>query len=408
MIYNHEQMESLRELFRIGNGPSSSHTIGPANAAKNFYKQSVDAKRFNVKLYGSLAATGKGHMTDLAIHKALDFKETTFEWYPNETVGDHPNVMIFEAFDYSGKIINTWQGYSVGGGAVRAHNQNNKSNCIYLQSKLTEILNFCDIKGISFWEYVELNEGSLIWEFLAQILEAMFLAIDQGIVSEGVLPGGLGVSRKAGAIWRKSNISGENFLTKGILPALALAVAEENACGNQVVTAPTCGASGVVPAVLKYIQLQIPTTDMQLLRALAVAGLIGNSIKHNGSISGAEVGCQGEIGSACAMAAAAATHLLGGTNRQIEYAAEMGLEHHLGLTCDPVGGLVQIPCIERNAFAATRAMDCARYALISDGSHRVSFDDVVRVMKQTGHDLPSLYRETSSGGLAKAYKNGWS
>ena len=232
----------------------------------------------------------------------------------------------------------------------------------------------------------------------------MRAATDRGLEAEGVLPGGLGVSRKAAIIRRKILLNGENFLQKGMLPAYALAVAEENAAGGVVVTAPTCGSAGVVPAVLRYLRDQLPCPDQTMLHALATAGFIGNLIKYNASISGARVGCQGEIGAACAMASAGAVQLLGGTIRQIEYAAEMGLEHHLGLTCDPVGGLVQIPCIERNAFAAARAVDSANYALFSDGSHRVSFDEVVEVMEQTGHDLPSLYRETSGGGLAKFYR----
>jgi L-serine dehydratase len=229
-------------------------------------------------------------------------------------------------------------------------------------------------------------------------------SIQRGLQAEGVLPGGLGVSRKASVYFRKIKLNGADFLKHGFLPAYALAVAEENATGGLIVTSPTCGSGGVLPAVLKHVQDHMDCSEAVIWRALATAGLIGNLIKTNASISGAEVGCQGEIGSACAMAATAATQILGGTIRQIEYAAEMGLEHHLGLTCDPVNGLVQIPCIERNAFAATRAMDCATYALYSDGSHRVSFDEVVQVMKQTGHDLPSLYRETSSGGLALTYR----
>jgi L-serine dehydratase len=379
--------------------------MAPSNAAKAFRQTTLTAAKYNVKLFGSLAATGKGHLTDVAISNAFWPVETTFEWYPEKTIGKYPNPMIFEAYDSSPNCLSVWQGYSIGGGAIRAEGDDPKENCIYVHSKLTDILSVCDSKGITFWEYVELYEGEQIWEFLDTILDQMHKTLTQGLSTEGVLPGGLGVARKASAMWRKSTLIGENFLQKGMLPAYALAVAEENACGNLVVTAPTCGASGVLPAVIKYVEDQIPTSRIQLSRALAVAGLIGNSIKYNASISGAEVGCQGEIGAACAMAAGAAVQLMGGTNRQIEYAAEMGLEHHLGLTCDPVAGLVQIPCIERNAFAATRALDCARFALFSDGNHRVSFDDVVKVMKQTGHDIPHLYRETAAGGLAKAYKH---
>ncbi len=229
-------------------------------------------------------------------------------------------------------------------------------------------------------------------------------AIARGLTTEGVLPGGLGVPRKASVYWRKAQLSGPHLQRAGKLAGYALAVAEENAASGVVVTAPTCGSAGVLPAVLRYLQEILNVNKALILRALATAGLIGNLVKHNGSISGAEVGCQGEVGTACAMAAGAAAQLMGGTARQIEYAAEMGLEHHLGLTCDPVAGLVQIPCIERNIFAASRALTCADYALFSDGSHRIPFDEIVTVMRQTGHDLPSLYRETANGGLAAAYR----
>nr|WP_231854253.1 L-serine ammonia-lyase, iron-sulfur-dependent, subunit alpha [Anaerolinea thermophila] len=262
----------------------------------------------------------------------------------------------------------------------------------------------CIRYGKTFWEYVIEIEGNELWEYLREVNRVMHQAIQRGIDTEGVLPGGLGLPRRAWNFYRKISLSGGYLVKEGYMPAYALAVAEENAAGGLVVTAPTCGSSGVLPAVIKHIEDTIPTTEPQVLRAIATAGLIGNLVKENASISGAEVGCQGEIGTACAMAAAAAAQLMGGSVRQIEYAAEMGLEHHLGLTCDPVNGLVQIPCIERNVFAATRALDCATFACYSDGNHRVSFDEVVHVMKQTGHDLPSLYRETAVGGLATAYR----
>jgi L-serine dehydratase len=269
---------------------------------------------------------------------------------------------------------------------------------------MTDILKYCAQTGKALWEYVQDREDPEIWGYLDHIWQAMQAAIERGLHAEGVLPGGLGVARKAWSFYRQISLNGNSFMNEGFLPAYALAVAEENAASGVVVTAPTCGSSGVLPAVLRHVQEHIDSRPETTLRALATAGLIGNLVKHNASISGAEVGCQGEIGVACAMAAGAAAQLLGGTPRQVEYAAEMGLEHHLGLTCDPVDGLVQIPCIERNVFAAARAMSCARYACFTDGSHRVSFDEVVRVMKQTGHDLPPLYRETSTGGLAKAYR----
>ncbi|MCX7707192.1 MAG: L-serine ammonia-lyase, iron-sulfur-dependent, subunit alpha, partial [Anaerolineae bacterium] len=293
--------------------------------------------------------------------------------------------------------------YSAGGGAL-AQEGDPPPPAVYDLDTLAAILERCKQTGQALWEYVEEREGKYIWPFLRQILEAMRAAIARGLEREGVLPGGLGVARRAWAIYRRMTMHGNPPNRFELLYAYALAVAEENASGGLVVTAPTCGSSGVVPAVLRYVQEITRCSDDALLRALATAGLIGNLVKHNASISGAEVGCQGEVGTACAMAAAAAAQLFGGTVRQIEYAAEMALEHNLGLTCDPVAGIVQIPCIERNAFAASMAFNCADYALLSDGSHRVPFDDVVAVMWETGHNLPSLYRETASGGLAEAYR----
>jgi L-serine dehydratase len=254
------------------------------------------------------------------------------------------------------------------------------------------------------WEYVEACEGDGIWDLLAADWLAMQEAIERGLATEGRLPGGIGVSRKARSLARKAELFDEPLERRGLLAAFAFAVAEENAAGGIVVTAPTCGSSGVVPAVLRSMTSMVECTQTDLLHALATAGLIGNLVKHNASISGAEIGCQGEIGTACAMAAAAATQLYGGTIHQIEYAAEMGIEHHLGLTCDPVAGLVQIPCIERNASAAMRALDAAQFSLLLDGTHLISFDDVVSVMRETGQALPSLYRETAEGGLARVYQ----
>ncbi|KPL78695.1 serine dehydratase [Ornatilinea apprima] len=398
-------MESIQSLFRVGHGPSSSHTIGPQRAAEDFYKRVPHASSIRVTLFGSLAATGKGHLTDLAITRALAPCPVELVWKPDELLPAHPNGMRFEALDEQGQQISVWQGYSVGGGAILEEGQKpSEAASVYPLGSMRDIMKLCTQTGQAFWEYVETQEGPEIWGFLSFIWQTMQQSIQRGLQAEGVLPGGLGVSRKASVYYRKIKLNGANFLKHGYLPAYALAVAEENATGGLIVTAPTCGSGGVLPSVLKHVQDHMDCSEAVILRALATAGLIGNLIKHNASISGAEVGCQGEIGSACAMAAAAATQILGGTIRQIEYAAEMGLEHHLGLTCDPVNGLVQIPCIERNAFAATRAMDCASYALYSDGTHRVSFDEVLQVMKQTGHDLPSLYRETASGGLALTYR----
>lgn len=401
-------MHTIRKLFRIGYGPSSSHTMGPRRAAERFAKKNPQAAAFRVTLYGSLAATGRGHLTDRAIIDSLSPRPVEIEWKPEVSLPLHPNGMEFAALDERGAAGATWRVYSIGGGALReednpeGESENNPS--IYPYKTMMDILRYCTGQGKTFWEYVEECEGPEIWEFLAEINRVMKDSIARGLQSEGALPGGLGVSRRAWTIYRKIELSHGRLVKEGFLPAYALACSEENAAGGLIVTAPTCGSCGVLPAVLRHIEDTTETSETHILRALATAGLIGNLIKFNASISGAEVGCQGEIGAACSMAAAAATQLMGGSIRQIEYAAEMGLEHHLGLTCDPVSGLVQIPCIERNVFAATRALDCATFAVYSDGTHRIPFDEVVEVMEKTGHDLPHLYRETSGGGLALNYR----
>jgi L-serine dehydratase len=397
-------MESLRELYRIGHGPSSSHTMGPRRAAEIFLERYPAADRFQVTLYSSLAATGRGHLTDRAMREAFAGRDLEIAWEPDVELPQHPNGMKFQALDGDGSVLGEWTVYSIGGGALLEAGQERYAKPVYTLDSMQAILKTCGSRGLSLWELVEEHEGQDIWQFLAEIWQAMQETIQRGLETEGVLPGSLGLARKARRMLRQIGLTGQSFLSEGLLPVYALAVAEENAAGGVVVTAPTCGACGVLPAVLKFIRENVQASQQDILHALATAGLVGNLIKHNASISGAEVGCQGEIGAACAMAAAAAMQLLGGSIRQVEYAAEMGLEHHLGLTCDPVDGLVQIPCIERNVFAALRALSCARYASFTDGSHRVSFDEVVGVMKETGHNLPSLYRETSKGGLAKIYR----
>lgn len=400
-------MYSIRELYRTGCGPSSSHTMGPAYAATLFRQRFPQAQAFRIHLFGSLAATGRGHLTDVAIRRSLGLVDISFIWEPENIPAFHPNGLRMEALGADGQVIGDWEVFSVGGGALRenaAHGWLPQSRPIYNHRTMKSILKDCVRNGRAFWEYVQTQEGEEIWSFLGEVWQVMQAAIERGLHTEGVLPGGLGLSRKAWVFHRQISVSGKNFLNEGLLPAYALAVAEENASGGIVVTAPTCGSCGILPAVLRYVQENTGCSDIAILHALATAGLIGNLVKHNASISGAQVGCQGEVGVACAMAAGAAAQILGGTPRQVEYAAEMGLEHHLGLTCDPVNGMVQIPCIERNVFAAAQALTCARYACASDGSHRVSFDEVVAVMKQTGHDLPSLYRETATGGLATAYR----
>ncbi len=397
-------MHSIIEIYKIGTGPSSSHTMGPRFAAESFLKKYPDSARFRVTLFSSLAATGKGHLTDIALISAFEPHSVEIIFKPEESLPHHPNGMLFEALDSSENSDGTWKIYSIGGGALSEDGKPAKSNCLYSYSTMNDVLLHCEKSGQSLWEYVEDHEGKSLWEYLTEVWQTMQDSILRGLKAEGVIAGGLGLSRKALTFFRKANLSGDHFKRGSILSAYALAVAEENASGGIVSTAPTCGSCGVIPSVLRYMKELTKCEERSILRALATAGLIGNLIKHNASISGAEVGCQGEIGSACSMAAGAVAQIMGGNLQQIEYAAEMGLEHHLGLTCDPVNGLVQIPCIERNAFAAKRAVDCSDYSIFSGGAHRISFDEVVSVMKQTGHDIPPLYRETSSGGLAAIYR----
>lgn len=394
-------MKSLRQLYRVGLGPSSSHTMAPFRAAQAFGRRVAESVDVRVTLFGSLAATGRGHMTDEAIRAALAPRSVTFVWKPDEVLPQHPNGMRFEAFGVDGRLIDSHDEFSLGGGELLS---DAASPSVYPATPIAQILNQCRKTGESFWEYVLRFEGADITAFLESVWDVMEQAITRGLHTEGVLPGGLGSYRKAPALQRRSVSLEGVFQAEAMIAAYAYAVAEENASGGQIVTAPTCGSAGVLPAVLHYLKDELQLDSIAIVHALATAGLFGNVVKTTGSISGALVGCQGEIGTACAMAAAAAAQLLGGSPQQIEYAAEMGLEHHFGLTCDPVDGLVQIPCIERNAHAATRALSCARFALLSDGLHRISFDDAVAVMVETGRALPSLYKETSMGGLARIYR----
>ena len=393
-------METIRKIFKIGYGPSSSHTMGPRNAAKIFKETNPEAEAFRVTLYGSLAATGKGHLTDVAIIDELLPRKTEIIWNPEIVLDFHPNGMKFEALTGNNEIIDEWLIYSVGGGDLADENTKEAQCNIYDLNNMEQILQMCQKTGRSFWEYVRDVEGNEIFDYLADVWNTMENAIRRGLEEEGLLPGGLALQRKASSYYVKSKGYLGSMKSRALIYSYALATSEENASGGKIVTAPTCGSSGVLPSVLYHLKINHDCSDTKIIRSLATAGLIGNIVKNNASISGAEVGCQGEIGVACAMAAAAACQLFGGSPAQIEYAAEMGLEHHLGLTCDPVCGLVQVPCIERNAFAAARALDSCSFAMLSDGKHLVNFDKVVRTMKQTGHDLPSLYKETSSGGLA--------
>lgn len=398
-------MKSLKELYRIGQGPSSSHTMGPRRAAEQYLQKHPDAENFRVTLYGSLAATGEGHLTDVAILQVLGRNRTEIVWHPEITLPFHPNGMKFEAMSSNG-FQDEWIVYSIGGGAlVEDGKVQTETPEVYDLDHLADIKNWCERHGMSYWEYVDTCEGPEIWEYLELVWHTMCAAVERGIEHEGVLPGVLKLRRKAPDYYIRALGYGSNLQSRGLVFSYALAVSEENASGGTIVTAPTCGASGVVPAVLYHIQKTRKFPIRRILHALATAGIIGNIAKSRASISGAEAGCQAEVGVACAMAAAAANYIFGGSLATIEYAAEMGLEHHLGMTCDPICGLVQIPCIERNAHAAARALDANVYATFADGVHRIPYDKSVDVMKQTGHDLPSLYRETSEGGLAKEFSS---
>ncbi len=394
-------MESFRRIYKIGSGPSSSHTMGPRRACR-IYLGDHPAEAFRVTLYGSLAATGKGHLTDAAIEDELSPATVEIVWKPEVFLPFHPNGMSFERKNDAGEWTDLWTVYSVGGGDLAEEGRSVGETHIYPLTNMDAIQKYCGERGLSYWEYVQEVEGKEVFDYLAEVWDVMMQAIQRGLVEEGVLPGGLGLQRKASSFFVKSKGYQGSLKSRSLIYSYALAVSEENASGGRIVTAPTCGSCGIVPAVLYHLKQNHDFDDRRIIRALATAGLFGSIAKHNASISGAEVGCQGEVGVACAMAAAAASQLFGGTIAQIEYAAEMGLEHHLGLTCDPVCGLVQVPCIERNAFAAVRALDSCTFAALSDGKHLVSYDKVVHTMKETGNDLPSLYKETSEGGLAKS------
>ena len=398
-------MDSLKELFKIGCGPSSSHTMGPERAAKKFGKENENAHSFRVELYGSLAATGKGHLTDWIIEETLKPRKTEIVWMPEYVHPYHTNGMKFIALDENGNILNEWLVFSVGGGTIKdLSDAGSKTEEVYKLNKLDDIIKWCKKNNKELWQYAEECEGKEIWNHLKDILDTMHNAVSEGIEKDGILPGKLRLQRRAKGFYDK--IKGQHnyhVITKKIF-AYALAVAEQNSSAGTIVTAPTCGAAGVIPGLLRAMREEHNLDEETCLKALAIGGLIGNLIKQNATISGAEAGCQAEIGAACSMASAMAAYILGGTLEQIEYAAEMGMEHHLGMTCDPVGGYVQIPCIERNAIVAVRSLNTADYALSTDGHHTISFDQVVITMKETGKDMCPSYKETSIGGLAKYYE----
>ena len=374
--------------------------MAPHAAVLQFKEKHPNAASFRVTLYGSLAATGRGHRTDKALQDGAAPIPVEIVWRPDKVLPFHTNGMYFEALNTDGNTIDDWTIYSVGGGALANETMHEADEQVYSMSTLAEILPYIEREGLTYWEYVEQCEGEGIWEYLQDMWQVMQKTINEGLQAEGVIPGGLHLRSKARQYYVRASSYKPSLQSRALVIAYALATSERNAVGSYIVTAPTCGSSGVLPAVLYHLKKSHDFTDTEILRAMATAALFANVIKNNASLSGAEVGCQGEVGSACVMAAVAANQLFGGSPQQIEYAAEMAMEHNLGLTCDPMCGLVQIPCIERNAMAALRALDINIYAMMSDGKHIISFDKVVRTMKRTGHDLPSLYKETSMGGLA--------
>ena len=400
-------MKSVRNIYKIGIGPSSSHTMGPVFAAKRFLERYPNADLARITLYGSLAKTGRGHGTDRAIIETLAPMRTELSFCTDASFPlEHPNTLDLVALE-NGAEIGRMRVLSIGGGEIRIVGEREscaiQAEC-YAEESFAQIAALCKSRGIRLSDYVFEHEDADFRDFLHTVWETMTAAIREGLTHVGTLPGGLGVERKAQRLYNQRHID-ESPQTREnrLVCAYAFAVSEQNADCGQIVTAPTCGACGVLPAVLRYMQDKNAFSDEAVIRALAVAGLIGNLVATNASISGAECGCQAEIGTACSMAAAALAELFEMGIDQIEYAAEIALEHHLGLTCDPVCGLVQIPCIERNAVAAMRAINALSLANFLSDSRKISFDLVVKTMYQTGQDLLHHYRETSEGGLAKLY-----
>ena len=395
-------MKSISSLYRIGHGPSSSHTVGPYRAAQAFAARNPEADAFRVTLYGSLAFTGEGHGTGKAILAALPGAVVRFD--RDATDLPHPNTMRFEAF-HQGRLVDSARIMSIGGGAILFEGEpSDEAEDVYPERTFAEMLEVCRSRNLTIPEFVYLREGDGFHEVLAEVWRAMEDTVRRGLAGEGVLPGGLGVTRKAKMLFEtRCYNEGPEVATNRVIAAYAYACAEENADEHLVVTAPTCGACGVLPAVLYHMRHDRGFPEEEILDALTVAGLVGNVIRTNASISGAECGCQAEIGSACSMTAAALASLLGLNIDQVEYAAEIAMEHSLGLTCDPVRGLVQIPCIERNAVAAMRAMSSVSLSRFLYSTRKISFDDVVATMYRTGRDMDEKYRETSHGGLAQLY-----
>ncbi len=380
--------------------------MGPERAAKKFKEETKEAILYKVELYGSLALTGKGHLTDWIIEETLKPTKTEIIWKPEVVYDFHTNGMKFFAYDKDGNEMKSWLVFSVGGGTIVSEGETRNSTSVYPIKNMTEIMKWCKENKKELYDYVFEYDDKDIKEHLYNIWIAMKEAVERGIETEGLIPGDIGLKRRASSFYKRTRGEDKIKAFRGKLFAYTLAVSEENASGGRVVTSPTCGAAGIIPGVIYTLQEAYNLKDEEIVKALAIAGIIGNVVKENASISGAEAGCQAEVGTACAMGAGMATFIMGGTTEQIEYAAEMALEHNLGLTCDPVGGYVQIPCIERNASGAARAIDTANYSIYTDGSHIVSFDDVVKTMKETGLDMKEEYRETSLGGLAKNFCGG--
>jgi L-serine dehydratase len=397
-------MKSIKDVYKIGKGPSSSHTMGPAAAMSIYISRYPDADGYEVVLFGSLCDTGKGHGTDKAILSLTD-KPCKIIFDKDEKNLPHENTMdIYSIVD--GKRCSRMRVMSIGGGDIEIEGEKH-AECaeVYPETTFDEIAKFCKSEGIRLSDYVVMREGEEIYDFLLEVWKAMQHSIHEGLTTSGILPGGLEVERKAQYLFNQRHID-ESPVTREnrIVCSYAYAASEQNADNGTIVTAPTCGACAVVPSVLKYMQEKHGFPDRQILKALAVAGLVGALVKTNASVSGAECGCQAEVGTACSMASAALCELFEMGIDQIEYAAEIAFEHHLGLTCDPICGLVQIPCIERNAVAAMRAINAMSLANFLSGSRKISLDLVIKTMYETGKDLSHLYRETSHGGLAKLYK----
>ena len=397
-------MKSLTELFRCGMGPSSSHTIAPENACRAFLSEYGGLTEYKVILYGSLAKTGKGHMTDRVIERTFG-APVTVEFDVEKTDLPHPNT--FDIIGYAcGEEKAKWRVMSIGGGAYKVKGKKSATSDCYPHKSFREIEGYCTDNGIRLYEYAERFDAPNIRSYMHEVWSVMQDAISRGLKADGVLDGGLNVKRKAKTLYETNNVFEDGMTRENrLICAFAFAVGEENASCGKIVTAPTCGAAGVLPAVLYYYKHKLKYNDEQIINALLTAGIVGNVVKTNASISGAECGCQAEIGTACSMAAAAIGELFGMSIEQIEYAAEVALEHHLGLTCDPIKGLVQIPCIERNAVAAMRAINAVNLATFLTDSRKISFDMVVATMYKTGRDMSRIYRETAEGGLAKAYND---